>query len=693
MIQTVLQEKNAPAPRSAASSSAPRAAKEARPLADLRPPSEASGILADYNTRQARVLQGYFTINPANLAAEKHAVVSVSDMRQTRHGSAYVRKDYRTTERGANPDSTLTTTEKVSGAQQAAPNSALPDFHVSQNGELAIAAEGQARNFYGIAATVGQANQILARAGAHARLKSEGHGISVPSNPALPATSPKRALKKIHAATEQALPTGQIQNQIAQTLPAMDCNNFIRLVTGAAAHASRVAVLENRNVVGGPETEIPGEEAREPVTSIARHITRRKAPTPAALAHRLQTVNLSDQDKEQGQVAYEQLGAPAANTRATKIGINEHALPEVGEGLVIRSMETHALLNTPNVYPPQINPGADNSRKKSKRLRQTYSQALRDLQTAQAIGTAVRTHANATSQRMMRTWGEHYAGVVARDGGDYVTLENYNRRTEIRWEHERIFNNLFEDFGEFRSLVSRRLEHLNATPDEQTIRQLVQLASLAPNLHGAYQRALQDATASFQTGLQLNQATSTGNFYFAMYGPGAQSFHAAFAPLASNALTLRIRETVGPVQQEAATGVQNLGNLVQQLTGIVQAHPIAYGGVNGVLQGDLNQAQAAHQQAALALAAAQNRGQYHQVDHDATQASIGLRTNLRQHLIASYQTITGNAPHPHPNDLNDLLDRTTDYVNSYGRFQRFGSRYGAITTLQTVLPNFIAAHV
>jgi hypothetical protein len=693
MTYSAFQEKNAPAPRSAASFSTPRAAQAARPLADLRPPSGASEILSDYNTRQARVLQGYFTINPADLAAEKHAEVTVSDMRQTRYGSAYIRKDYRTTEKGANPDSTLTTTEKVSGAQQAAPNSALPGFHVSQNGELAIAAEGQARNFYGSADTVGQANQILARGGARARLKSEGHGISVPANPAQPATSPKRALKKIHAATEQTLPSGQVQNQIAQTLPAMDCNNFIRLVTGAAANASRVAVLENRNVPGGPETEISAEETREPISSIARHITSGRAPNPTTLANRLRTVNLSGQDKEQGQVAYEQLGAPAAGARAAKTGINEHALPGVGEGLVIRSTDTQALLQTPNVAPPQINPGADNSPRKSKRLRQTYSQSLRDLQAAQAIGTAVRTHANATSQRMMRTWGEHYAGVVARDGGDYVTLENYNRRTEIRWEHQRIFNNLFEDFAEFRTLVSRRLEHLNATPDAPAIRQLVQLAAQAPHLQHAYQQALQEAAASFQTGLQLNQATSTANFYFAMYGPGAQSFHAAFAPLTSNAMTLRVRETLDPVRQEATIGVQNLGNFVQQLTGIIQAHPIAYGGVNGVLQGDLNQARLAHQQAGVALAAAQNRGQYQRVDRAATQAHITLQTNLRQHLIASYQTITGNAPHPHPNDLNDLLARTTAYVNSYYRIQRIGSRYGAITALQAVLPNLIAANL
>jgi hypothetical protein len=347
--------------------------------------------------------------------------------------------------------------------------SGMPAFRVSESGRLAVPdADAQPRNFYAETATVNEANQSFQASGAVTRLMTEGHGVVVPSDPQNPETSATRRLKKVHTAEE--VPTGVddgVGLQLASVLPAMNCDAFISLVMGAAVEATRVALLQES---GSPEeSEIPAPSPDEPVEPIARYMTHSKPASSEKVKDLPKADTLQPEDLVEGKTAYEKMSDSKRQTRSARLGINESANPEVGEGFVIRSMDTEELRAHPVPVPSA---GPLNPRQR-KQMRKGYLAAIGQFEQAEANLQADRRALPARIQRMMRSWGEHYAGVVAKDGPDLITFENYNRRTEMRWEHERIFNNLFRDFGQFRLLVAENVTSLYQAPDQQAIQNLV----------------------------------------------------------------------------------------------------------------------------------------------------------------------------------------------------------------------------
>jgi hypothetical protein len=638
------------------------------------------------------VVQRYTIVQPGNLRAQKDATIETQDIARTNYGSTYTKSSIKATQQGINPTASTTTTEKVSGAVQQAP-SALPPFKVSQNGYMAIADHGQAKSFYVDAARVNQANNVLRDSGAKVRLKTGGHGITVPQNPAMPNPHQTRNLKKAQAALEVTnAVTHLVETQVQNILPDVQCNDFIRLVTGASAQASRVAVLEQP---GQPLThvEVSAEENREPVKEIATHLSAAGAPkNTGQINGDLAGPALSTPQKNAGMRSYENLTDPQRDQRSQLLGINEYVNPQVGEGMVIRSLETNNSIGAHHGQASQIVPAGTNSKKKKRKLRQNYSQAIQDLAAANAVLNNSRAGVSARVQLMMKTWGEHYAGVVGRDGPDMVTLENYNRVTEVRWEHERIFNNLFRDFQEFRNLVSDRVDHLYVAPDENTIQQLVQIAALVPGLSIAYQAALAEATQSFQTGLQQTQQTYQGAFYFSMYGPAAQSFHAQFKGMASNPVTLHIKENLLPVQQSATTEIQDLHNLIARWEVPILANPVNGFGVQAGLVATINHARGVEVQANIDFAAANTRGEYAAVASAASNESWNVfNQTIRQGVMNAFQAITGHAPVPAANDLNDLVARCTTFLGTYRFYHRADAPYNNITHLRAMAQALIAA--
>lgn len=626
-------------------------------------------------------VQRYTVVAPADLSLENNAQVTTQDIEQTRYGSSYRETTYTTRAGGQNPGTTRVRTNLNTGALTSQA-SALPSFRVSDGGELAVPDEGQPRNFYAQTATVTTANQIFQDSGATARLRTEGHGIVVPSDPQNPTTSAPRRLKKVHAAEE--VPTGvgnQVRLQIANSLPAMNCDVFVSLVMGAVSNASRVAVLQAPNALN--QTEIQAPTGREPVEEIATHFTGNQPVDPGPLSQLLQQ---PVPDVDPGKTAYERLSDKSRKKRSRRIGINESAAPQVGEGFVIRSMDTEELRAHPVPRPSQRNPGLL-TRGERKQMRQRYLQILTQLELAEGNLQAGRRQLPATVQNLLRTWGEHYAGVVARDGQDVVTLENYNRRTEARWEQERIFNNLFRDFEQFRVLVSQNVASLDQAPDEATIQNLVRLARQAGHLPNQYQAALDEAEESFQNGLRVAGRTAGGNFFFQMYGPGRQSFHAAYKDIASNPLTLHIREDPADVLAEATGSVQSLNTLVNNLDNGIAAQAVT--GVTPILSNTVQQARTLHGQLQLRLANAPTRGESSRIDQEATDARMNLRTTFRNNLIDAYETITGvQLGGNRPNDLQGLQTLVGNYLIAHPGTGLFRGLYAYATGWRQRLLDF-----
>lgn len=638
-------------------------------------------------------VQRYTVVTPDHIGFEKAARVTTQDIAQTRYGSTYRETTYTAKAKGRNPNASRVDTA-VNAGTMTSQDSALPSFRVSKSGELAVPdGDAQPRNFYARSDTVDEANEVFRDAGATARLTTEGHGVVVPIDPQNPGTSATRTLEKVHAAEEVDDDTeDEVRLQIATALPAMDCNNFVTLVMGAAANASRMAVLQASD--SEEETEVQAPTGAEPIEQMARHMTRNKPADPPKMGRLLEANTLQNQDLEAGKTAYERLTEGSRQGRSARLGINESASPEVGEGFVIRSQDTEELRANP--VPPV--PQGPLTPKQRKRMRKGYLAALNQLDQAEANLQAGRRGLPARIQRMLRTWGEHYAGVVAKDGPDVVTLENYNRRTEIRWEHERIFNNLFRDFEQFRTLVSQNVTSLYQAPDEQTIRTLVQQARAAGNLGENYQAALDEAQQSFLQGLQLTGRTTGGNFFFQMYGPGEQSFHAAYKNVASNPMTLRIREDLEAVGSEAQITVDNLGTFLDSLDQGIASQNVH--GVTDVLEETAESARDKHEDLEERLANATTRAEYARIDEEATRIKRELRDEFRNDLIDGYVDITGAQLVNRPTDLQGLSTLVANYLATHQGTGFFGRPYAYLSgwrqrllDFQTLLGAFNGLHL
>lgn len=640
------------------------------------------------------IIQRYTIVQPDNIKAQQGATIETQDIERTPYGSTYVNKSDRVTQTGFNPPTQETTTAKESGAQNQQVSS-LPSFKVSKSGFLAVAAEGQAKNLYANDMKVQESNQVLAANGSKIRLATQGAGITVPKTPLAPrhGKNKVRNLKKVHAAMPVNVGGGQIQNQVQQTLPDVQCNDFIQLVLGAATTTSRIAVLENEedNIRG----ELKAPEPDEPISEVATIVSEARI-SPEDFVGEINDRDFTDGDKETGKRDYESLTHKERKSRAKKLGINEFANPEVGEGYVIRSMETTAKLDANQqgvVLPaPQVVPNNNKTKKQRRSLREKYLQAITDLDNANAIVDKSRLNVSHGVQTMMQTWGEHYAGVVAKDGSDTVTLENYNRSTEVSWEHERIFNNLFRDFAEFRNLVSMRVTSLSRTPSEAVIQQLVALAAQVPNLQQNYQNALQEATQSFQTGLAQANHTFNEQFYFDMYGPDEQSFHSKFKGAASNPVTLRVTEDVNAVRQGALDTITELHTTIGRWEVPLLAHPVTVPLTN-TFAGFITAARLAEVTATNNLQNAVTRGEIGMVITAADLATNTLRNQMRATVIGAYQTITGNAPVPQIFGGNDIVARCTAFRNTYSWYNRADDPYNQSLALQNLATALTAAHL
>lgn len=128
-------------------------------------------------------------------------------------------------------------------------------------------------------------------------------------------------------------------------------------------------------------------------------------------------------------------------------------------------------------------------------------------------------------------WGEHWAGVVAKSGGDYVTLENYNRAAAGT---DLVLERLEKDYkavvanGDVRAYAAATAKYLTV-PNEGRLARIARLGS-------EYMKY--GVRIGGFTGYYHNQLNSM--WYFAMYGSAQQSFHNTWKKAATNAVTVKI---------------------------------------------------------------------------------------------------------------------------------------------------------
>ena len=134
-------------------------------------------------------------------------------------------------------------------------------------------------------------------------------------------------------------------------------------------------------------------------------------------------------------------------------------------------------------------------------------------------------------------WGEHWAGVVAKAGSDYVTLENYNRNvgdTDLVEEKAESEFKALRNTGGINAYVANTQIYANAGENK-----LQRLARLGRNY---MKYAVQiGAVAGFYQ-------SQYDRWYFQMYGSGAKSFHEQWKDAVPNSVTFKTRGTDAQLQ-------------------------------------------------------------------------------------------------------------------------------------------------
>jgi hypothetical protein len=410
---------------------------------------------------------------------------------------------------------------------------------VSENGHIAIEhSAGQPRAFFADNPTVTASNQTLRSLASPIHLVTGGGSVDVPQdpNPAHLNATP-RTLDKVTA--DATIPADHPSEKAGQALLSAvqnsECNNVVKLVLGAA-EGSRKAVLGT--AAAANETEVPGGQAAEPVYELADFVSSNPNSGNVANAAAAAQGRVGYDNEPAAATAYQGL---AARPNAA-LGINEKALPEVGEGYAIRSLGA-------NMRRPALTysttKGSDE-----------YLQAIRDLRAANgSVDTILRNIAlaqdEATRAFQLKTfWGEHYAGVVAKDGGDTVTHENYNRAPQVKWPINEAFNDLYAKVAEFRAYVRGLTGVLTAKNMGKQI-QMIQGFEAQIRLDGTVLSNKQQkrVDAALKTvGGRIDEELGKDMIYFQMYGQAAgQSFHEKFTQsqglmsATANAMTLRVR--------------------------------------------------------------------------------------------------------------------------------------------------------
>ncbi|MEV0650824.1 DUF4157 domain-containing protein [Phytomonospora sp. NPDC050363] len=265
-------------------------------------------------------------------------------------------------------------------------NPAAVTLRLSANGNMAIedasTDQRQPKVFYATQAVVDESNDRLAL------LNSDFRLLADPPGPA------RRRITNGAQTLLRVTPTNVTNAGTGITMTAeQSCNSLFDALVGTTAPQ-------------GPQPVFAQPLAPVPHPLIEYHIAREllsppKPPdldnsTPANLATTMRSIAVRFATQARG-------AAAGFVADLNNYGLNEYAAPEVGEGFVTCSMLATALGTG-------VTPGAAPA---------TYQDHF---QLAAAGGPQVVQHA--------RSWTSHYGGVVAKDGADVITMENYARNVE-----------------------------------------------------------------------------------------------------------------------------------------------------------------------------------------------------------------------------------------------------------------------
>jgi hypothetical protein len=471
-------------------------------------------------TAKAPVIQAYFAVN-SGAGGYDPAIGTVFESQQKVDGIS------RRTEKqitGANQTQTQEQTHGVGAnfVPHGGPvvNAGVPNINVSEHSEIAIENTlAEPRNYFSTPAALALSNNTLNDVNSNVRLHHTGQTINVPTNP-----DPAH-----YDATPKTLTKTQVDpgiggaGNLADFFGTNECNNFVKKIIGSTEH---VAVIGT----GIHEREVNAPSENEPFNPLADYVST--TPQGLQTPGDLDTAMTTDAPGVNEQDNYNVMNKAHVDP---SLGINSNATANIGEGYVVKPLKQDIDQERMN----QENPA--NQFGQLAMLNDEYLQALTDLRnTNQLLDVKVQA-ISLKAKSLKHLWVYHYAGVVAKDGGDNITLENYNRGQEKRWNINDAFDDLYIAHQAFRDFVAQQTPTLKAQ-DHILQRNLINQAQQRGILvNGALQAFLDLAQAK----VNANIGPINDMIHFKMYGsmPG-QSFHEKWQPSTANQVTLRVRQSV-----------------------------------------------------------------------------------------------------------------------------------------------------
>jgi hypothetical protein len=335
------------------------------------------GTSASASSAVAQPVQGYFRITQADFAAKNvgaSAETSFSGQEPVAGGESYLKNDGAT-------NIVAETIATVGG------------LRVSGDGKLAIEDGGdrQAKTFFIEEGLIGDANEQLKKVGSTYRLLKAGGTLTVPDSKA-----------KLHTLVQVVAQNDKSQNKSSgdNVNGPVNCDEMAGAVAGWGADYNRSPQLQGvsdpgwMNEEGHRVAAYVVEYAKAPnwKEKILKNRKKRAAEasnyglppnlnTPAAIL-----LALNPKRNEIAE-AYAKMSPGDKAKVAEDLGINEGSNPNIGESFVV------------------------------------FSTGAKDKETGR-----VKDHESGND--VAAKWGQHWGGVVAKSGGDYITLENYDRKSE-----------------------------------------------------------------------------------------------------------------------------------------------------------------------------------------------------------------------------------------------------------------------
>ncbi len=200
--------------------------------------------------------------------------------------------------------------------------------------------------------------------------------------------------------------------------------------------------------------------------------------------------------------AYGTMPEDIRKQRSQQLGLNEYAVPEIGESV---STFTVGDIDYTGKHPDYM-----------KQLRQYADKINQTIDEAQKTFEGV---------KLADPWTWHFAAPVAKslDGKDYITLENYNRQQEIKEEIDRVYDNIKVDFTAAKQHIDffsrEEVKDRSKTQQYELYLDMVSNLDQLEDIEVDLLCTIIHANDSFKKIQQQDKGTL---WYFGMYGPAEE---------------------------------------------------------------------------------------------------------------------------------------------------------------------------